>query len=206
MLQLLPVHLQGVGQKCGRHHNILREDELATYPQGGWARGLFIVLSTTMVLVTTISSGRMSSLHILREDELENYSWFSLLPWYLATISSGRMSSLHAHMDDELENYSWFSLLLCWSVSCVITRISKGRSWALYISSVRMSSRTLTRSPFYPWYGGLGIYQDILKEQVPYISLGIMSLWKFINSPCTLVITTLHTGEKVSLQVPRDVS
>ena len=27
--------LQGVGQKRGRHHNILREDELATYPQGG---------------------------------------------------------------------------------------------------------------------------------------------------------------------------
>ena len=145
-------HLISSGRMSLLH--ILREDELEDY-------SLFSPLTGAC---HPISSGRMSSLHILREDELENYSWFSLLPWYLATISSGRMSSLHAHMDDELENYSWFSLLLCWSVSCVITRISKGGSWALYISSVRMSSRTITCSPFHPWYGGVGIYQDILKE------------------------------------------
>ena len=33
-----------------------------------------------MLVVTTISSGRMSSLHILREDELENYTMFFFIP------------------------------------------------------------------------------------------------------------------------------
>ena len=36
-----------------------------------------------MVVVTTISSGRMSSLHILREDELENYFLFSYMPIFM---------------------------------------------------------------------------------------------------------------------------
>ena len=45
------------------HHNILREDELATYPQGGWARGPLMVLSTT----------RLPSHNILMEDELAKY-------------------------------------------------------------------------------------------------------------------------------------
>ena len=59
------------------------------------------------VVVTTISSGRMSSQHILREDELEDYSLFSPLPWCLSPqypqggwaryISSGRMSSRTTH-------------------------------------------------------------------------------------------------------------
>ena len=133
MLQLLPVHLQGVGQKCGRHHNILREDELATYPQGGWARGLFIVLSITMVLVTTypqggwaryISSGRMSSRTIL-------CSFNNMV--VVTTISSGRMSSLHILSEDELEDHSWFSLLLGYLVT---------------ISSWRMGSRTTNGSPY----------------------------------------------------------
>ena len=39
------------------------------------------------VVITTISSGRMSSQHILREDELEDYSWFSPLPWCLSPRS-----------------------------------------------------------------------------------------------------------------------
>ena len=109
------------------HHNILREDELATYPQGGWALEQFFVLFTTMVVVTTISSGRMSSLHILREDELEDHSWFSLLLGYLATISSWRMSSLNILREDELENYSWFSLLP-WYLAI----ISSGRMISLH--------------------------------------------------------------------------
>ena len=36
-----------------------------------------------MLVVTTISSGRMSSLHILREDELENYFLFSYMPIFM---------------------------------------------------------------------------------------------------------------------------
>ena len=36
-----------------------------------------------MLVVTTISSGRMSSLHILREDELENYILFSYMPIFM---------------------------------------------------------------------------------------------------------------------------
>ena len=47
----------------GGFHNILMEDELITYPQWEWALYNFI---------TIISSGRISSLHILREDELGN--------------------------------------------------------------------------------------------------------------------------------------
>ena len=70
------------------------------------ARGLFIVLSITLVLVskewaknvvvTTISSGRMSSQHILREDELEGILLFSPLPWCL---------SPHILREDELDTY-----------------------------------------------------------------------------------------------------
>ena len=45
----------------GCFHNTLRKDELITYPQ--WALQNFI---------TIISSWRISSLHILREDELGN--------------------------------------------------------------------------------------------------------------------------------------
>ena len=55
-----------------------------------------------------ISSGRMSSLHILREDELQNNQLFL---YYLGTchhISSGRMSSLHILREDELQNNSLF--------------------------------------------------------------------------------------------------
>ena len=63
----------------GCYHNILREDELVTYPRWGWARELNFVLSINfMLVVSTISSGRMSSLHILSEDELENCTLFSL--------------------------------------------------------------------------------------------------------------------------------
>ena len=63
----------------GYYHNILREDELVTYPRWGWARELNFVLSINFMLaVSTISSGRMSSLHILSEDELENCTLFSL--------------------------------------------------------------------------------------------------------------------------------
>ena len=140
MLQLLPVHLQGVGQKCGRHHNILREDELATYPQGGWARGLFIVLSITLVLVTTypqggwaryISSGRMSSRTIrcssttmvlvttypqggwaryISSGRMSSRTIHCSLHYLGAChpISSGRMSSLHILREDELWNNSLF--------------------------------------------------------------------------------------------------
>ena len=45
------------------------------------------------VVITTISSGRMSSQHILREDELEDYSWFSPLPWCLPPRSGPKMWS-----------------------------------------------------------------------------------------------------------------
>ena len=79
------------------------------------------------VVVTTISSGRMSSQHILREDELEDHSWFSLLLGYLATISSWRMGSLNILREDELENYSWFSLLP-WYLAI----ISSGRMSSLH--------------------------------------------------------------------------
>ena len=76
------------------------------YPQGGWARYIssgrmssrtILCSFTTMVVVTKISSGRMSSLHILSEDELEDHSWFSLLLGYLVTISSWRMGSRTTH-------------------------------------------------------------------------------------------------------------
>ena len=30
--------------------------------------------------------------------------------------------------------------------------------------------KIITNSPFYPRYGGLGTYQDILEKQVPYLS------------------------------------
>ena len=61
-----------------------------------------------MLVVTTISSERMGSLHILREDELKNYILFFFMPIFMlvvTTISSGRMSSLHILWEDELENY-----------------------------------------------------------------------------------------------------
>ena len=66
-----------------------------------------------MLVVTTISSGRMSSLHILREDELENYTLFFFIPSGRVTlvvtrISSGSISSLHILREDELENYTLF--------------------------------------------------------------------------------------------------
>ena len=55
----------------------------------------------------------MSSLHILSEDELENFHLFSLSYFMLVvtTISSGRMSSLHILREDELENYLLFSYM-----------------------------------------------------------------------------------------------
>ena len=49
----------------------------------------------------------MSSLHILREDELVNYILcfrYAFLMLVITTISSGRMSSLHILGEDELEN------------------------------------------------------------------------------------------------------
>ena len=36
-----------------------------------------------MLVVTIISSVRMSSLHILREDELENYILFFFIPFFI---------------------------------------------------------------------------------------------------------------------------
>ena len=72
-----------------------------------------------MLVITTISSVRMSSLHILREDELENYFCSPICPslcratlvWTM--ISSGRISSLHILREDELENCILFLYTLC---------------------------------------------------------------------------------------------
>ena len=95
--------------------HILREDGLATYPQGGWAPEQLVVL---LLLGTChhVSSGRMSSLHILREDELEDHWVFSSSSWVSATltlqhISSGRISSLHILRENELADYLWSSPL-----------------------------------------------------------------------------------------------
>ena len=101
-----------------------------TYPQGGWAH---YISSGRMSSRTTqcsphhlgfsatlagqhISSGRMSSLHILREDELEDHWVFSSSSWVSATltlqhISSGRISSLHILRENELADYLWSSPL-----------------------------------------------------------------------------------------------
>ena len=54
------------------------------------------------VVITTISSGRMSSPHILREDELEDYSFSLHYPGACHHISSERMSSIHIFREDEL--------------------------------------------------------------------------------------------------------
>ena len=48
-----------------------------------------------MLIVTTISSGRMSSLHILREDELENYNLSS----YLSIFMPGNVGMDHEQED-----------------------------------------------------------------------------------------------------------
>ena len=73
------------------------------------------------MVVTTIFSGRMSPLHILREDELENYILFFFMPIFMpgsigmdhTMISSGRISSLHILREDELENCILFLYTLC---------------------------------------------------------------------------------------------
>ena len=134
------------GPKCGHHHNILREDELATYPQGGWARGLFIVLSSTLVLVTTypqggwaryISSGRMSSRTIrCSSTTMVLVTTYPQGGW-ARYISSGRMSSrtiygpLHYHGACHL--------------------ISSGRMSSLHILS---EDELWSNSLFFYYYGG----------------------------------------------------
>ena len=148
-----------------------------TYPQGGWAH---YISSGRMSSRTTqcsphhlgfsatlagqhISSGRMSSLHILREDELEDYLWSSPLPWCLPP---------HILREDELATYPQWGwaleqfvvLLLLWWLSGKVIGLFLNSSfyyrlrlgmpslwrsfpqypqggWARYISSVRMSLR-----------------------------------------------------------------
>ena len=92
----------------------------------------------------------MSSLHILREDELVNYILcfrYAFLMLVITIISSGRMRSLHILSEDELENFNLFSLsyFLCWW----LPQYPQG-GWARYISSGRMSSRTIFCSPICP--------------------------------------------------------
>ena len=81
-----------------------------------------------MLVVTTISSGRMSSLHILREDELENYTMFFFIPsgrvmLVVTIISSVRMSSLHILREDELENYIKFFFILSGRVTILYSSL-----------------------------------------------------------------------------------
>ena len=63
--------------------------------------------------ITTISSGRMSSSHILGEDELEYLNFIlSIIIFMLvvSTTSSRGISSLHILSKDELENCILFSI------------------------------------------------------------------------------------------------
>ena len=66
--------------------NIFGEDELATYPQEDMELQNMLVV---LLLDTCYhaSSGRMSSLHILREDELEDHSVVSSSSWVSATLT-----------------------------------------------------------------------------------------------------------------------
>ena len=164
--------------------HILREDELedysfvlsitlvlaTPYPQGGWAR--------------YISSGRMSSgtilcsfttMVVIREGHwvlklislLQLWFRYAFLMLVVTTISSGRMSSLHILGEDELENWILFSLLiLCW----LFPQYPQG-GWARYISSVRMSSRTVLCS----------LYNNFM-----------------------LVVTTISSGRMSSLHILRE--
>ena len=70
-----PPHILGEDElftyPYGDHfHYTLREDELSTYPRWGWAWVLNFGSLYFMLAVSTISSWRMSSLHIHSENEL----------------------------------------------------------------------------------------------------------------------------------------
>ena len=93
----------------GRYHNILREDELFTYPQGGWARELYYVL------LYTLREGDVGSYHnILREDELFTYpqgGWARELYYVLLyTLREDDCGSYHGELnnlwEDELDKYT----------------------------------------------------------------------------------------------------
>ena len=100
----------------------------------------YIPSARVMWVLTRISSGRMGSLHILRDDELYSFDKLSFIPHYLhgiqrmskrtklcspicpslcratlvwTMISSGRISSLHILREDELENCILFLYTLC---------------------------------------------------------------------------------------------
>ena len=117
------------------------------------ARGLSMVSPLPWCLYH-ISSGRMSSLHILREDELQNNQLFF---YYLGTchhISSGRMSSLHILREDELQNNQLFFYYLG---TC--HHISSGGMSSLHIlredelQDNSLFFTTMVLSSTYPWGG-----------------------------------------------------
>ena len=98
----------------------------------------------------------MSSLHILREDELEDHSVFSPLSWCFNYhgashhISSGRMSSLHILREDELEDHSVFSSPSWISATLTLQHMSSGRISSLHILRGYELTDYLWSSPL-PW-------------------------------------------------------
>ena len=121
--------------KFWAYNNILREDELATHPQGGWARELYTLFSVCLSYVGYYHN-------ILREDELVTYprwGWARELNFVLSIIIFMLVVSNNILREDELATHpqgGWAPELCTHSsmlFMMVITTLSSGRMSSLHI-------------------------------------------------------------------------